>query len=129
MCGRRGTFPPLVDPRTARDFVEVGDVTRAYLLAAGSASHEPGGVYNVGSGIQTTVAEAVAIARRTLGIPVEPEWQSMAPRCWDTQTWVANIARVREHLRWHPTRSVSEGFQAMVEWFNANPQLWPLYRA
>jgi dolichol-phosphate mannosyltransferase len=129
VCGRRGTLPPLVDPRTARDFIEVSDVTRAYLLAAASASLEPGGVYNVGSGIQTTVADAVAIARRTLGIAAEPAWQSMPPRSWDTGTWVANIAKIRERLEWRPTRSLSEGFGAMVEWFNAHPQVWPLYRA
>jgi dolichol-phosphate mannosyltransferase len=127
-CGRHGTFPPLVDPRTARDFVEVSDVTRAYLLAAASAAREPGAVYNVGSGTQTTVAEAVDIARRTLGINAEPEWQSMPPRSWDTHTWVASVVKIREQLHWQPTRSVSEGFQAMVEWLIAHPRLWPRYR-
>lgn len=129
VCGRRGTLPPLVDPRTARDFIEVSDVARAYLLAAASSSRELGGVYNVGSGVQTTVGEAVAIARRTLDISEEPVWQSMAPRRWDTQTWVANIAKIRGQLHWQPTRSLSEGFQAMVEWFNAHPEVWPQYRA
>ena len=127
--GRRGTLPELVDARTARDFIDVNDVVRAYLLAAASATQEPGGVYNVGSGVQTTVGEAVAIARRALGITAEPQWLSMTPRSWDTQTWVANITRIRARLHWQPTRSLPQGFEAMVQWYEANPQLWPRYDA
>ena len=46
--GRRGVFPALVNPQTARDFVYVDDVVDACLLAAQHAGAEPGAIYNVG---------------------------------------------------------------------------------
>ena len=66
--GLQGKLPPLVGPETARDFVHVDDVVEAYLLAATHRGQEAGAVYNVGAGIQTTVREAVAVARQVLEI-------------------------------------------------------------
>ena len=42
--GLHGRFPPLVDPQTARDFVWVGDIVDAYVLAARAVHAEPGAV-------------------------------------------------------------------------------------
>ncbi len=66
--GLAGELPPLVEPRTARDFVYVEDVCDAFLAAARAAGVRGGAVYNVGSGVQTTIGEAVEIARRVLAI-------------------------------------------------------------
>ena len=62
--GLTGEYPPLVDPRVARDYVYVDDVVDAYCLAA-ARDHEPGSVYNVGTGVQTTLAEVVALRGRS----------------------------------------------------------------
>ena len=87
--GLRGRLPPLVDPTIARDFVWVGDVVDAYL-AAGRVTHaEPGAVYNIGTGVQTTLADAVEATRTVLGLGVLPAWGSMPARSWDTNCWVA----------------------------------------
>src|SRR3954468_16062293 len=52
------------DGSQTRDFVFVGDVAAA-LLAAGDG---PAGVYNVGTGIETSVAELHALSARVAGI-------------------------------------------------------------
>jgi nucleoside-diphosphate-sugar epimerase len=127
--GSRGVFPPLVNATTARDFVYVDDVTRACLKAAQHPSVEPGAIYNVGSGVQTTVGEAVNVARRVLNIPGEPQWGSMPARVWDTDTWVADSRKIRTDLGWAPRYTFEEGFRLMVGWLDEHPELRDRYEA
>ena len=121
--GRRGVFPPLVSAATARDFVFVDDVVDAYLAAARHPSGEPGAIYNVGTGVQTTIGEAVEVARRTLRIPGEPQWSSMPARVWDTDTWVADSRRIRADLGWAPRVTFADGFERMATWLDRHPEL------
>jgi dolichol-phosphate mannosyltransferase len=120
--GLAGSLPPLVGPDTARDFVYVDDVVEAFILAAKRPHLEPGAVYNVGSGVQTTIREVVALARRELAVAARPKWGSMAQRRWDTTIWVANTGKIREVLGWHPQVGFAEAFRLTVEWFRRN---WP----
>lgn len=119
MRGLRGEWPPLVRPETARDYVFVDDVVEAYLLAIAHPS-EPGAIYNVGTGVQTTLREVVEVAQRGLPIVGEPKWGSMPPRQWDTDSWVADSALIREELGWRHRRSFDAGFRETLEWFRQN---------
>jgi len=121
--GLMNKLPPLVGPDTARDYVYVDDVIDAYLLAATKTNHEPGAIYNVGSGIQTPLHEVVQVARRVLGITVEPEWGSMPQRMWDTTTWVANNKKIHNELGWKPRFTFEQGFRKMVDWASRNNEL------
>lgn len=119
--GLKGTLPPLVNPETARDFVYAEDVCEAYLLAASRPGQEPGAVYNVGTGVQTTLREVVGVARRAMDIRAEPAWGSMPPRQWDTGVWVADSRKIREALGWRPRHTFEEGFRETVAWFRDDP--------
>jgi nucleoside-diphosphate-sugar epimerase len=125
--GLHGRLPPLVNPRIARDFVWVDDIVDAYLLAARAVHREPGAVYNVGTGTQTTVGEAAEIARSVLGVEASPNWGSMPERSWDTDSWVADSSKIRRTLNWRPTRSFREGFEALASWFKSEPDLLSYY--
>jgi nucleoside-diphosphate-sugar epimerase len=127
--GFRNMFPPLVRPTIARDFVFVEDVVRAYLKVAQHPSVDPGAVYNVGTGVQTTVGEAVEVARRVLRIPGEPQWGSMPARVWDTDTWVADSRKIRAQLGWTPRVTFAEGFERMAMWLDRHPELRDRYEA
>ena len=127
--GRRGMFPPLVSAATARDFVFVDDVVDAYLAAARHTSGEPGAIYNVGTGVQTTIGDAVEVARRTLRIPGEPRWSSMPARVWDTDTWVADSRKIRADLGWAPRVTFADGFERMATWLEGHPELRARYEA
>jgi UDP-glucose 4-epimerase len=121
-------LPPLVNPKIARDFVYVDDVTAAYLLAATVEADDPGAVYNIGSGIQTAMAEVVETARLSLGITGEPEWGSMKDRIWDTDKWICDNRLAVEKLGWRPNHSFEDGFRKMVDWFRQNPDITQRYR-
>ncbi len=125
--GLEGRLPPLVDPGIARDFIHVDDVTEACLAAAEAPLPEPGAVFNVGTGEQTTLRQAVAATRDLLDIRQEPVWGSMADRTWDTDVWVADNRKIREILGWQPQTTFEQGLQRMTVWLKANPQLHRFY--
>lgn len=128
MRGLEGTWPPLVNPSVAHDFVYVDDVCDAYLLAATQRCDEYGAIYNVGTGKQTTLLEAVEVARRAMAIAVEPEWNSMPGRQWDTDTWASDSRKIQEELGWHPQHTFEQGFNRTLDWFRDNPEIQELYK-
>lgn len=128
MRGLEGGLPPLVSPDAAHDFVYVDDVVDAFIRAATAKVVEPGAIFNVGSGIQTTLAEVVSVVRRLLDIEAKPEWGTMPAKSWDTGVWVADNRRIVRQLGWSPRETFEEGLRKQVEWFRDNPALHPLYQ-
>lgn len=118
--GLQGQLPPLVNPKIGRDYVYSEDVNEAYLRAANLEQSEYGAIYNVGTGVQTSLAEVVATARRVLDIDSEPQWGSMPGRGWDTDIWVSNNEKIRRELDWQPQYGFEAGFRAAVPWFEEN---------
>lgn len=116
--GLRGQLPPLVHPSIARDYVYVDDVCEAYMLAAASQRDQLGAVYNVGTGVQTSLADVVDLARQHMTIKSDPVWGSMAGRVWDTNTWVCENSRISQELGWVPSLNFSEGFKKSVVWWS-----------
>jgi nucleoside-diphosphate-sugar epimerase len=127
--GLEGEVPPLVNPEVARDFVHVDDVVEAYLLAAQTEDDRKGSIYNVASGTQTTIADAVETARRLLGVEAEPQWGSMGDRKWDTDVWVGDPSLITERLGWSASRDIEAGFAATIDWLQADRQRLDRYLA
>jgi dolichol-phosphate mannosyltransferase len=125
--GLAGALPPLVNPDVARDYVQVDDVIDACLLAATTPQRERGAVYNLGTGVQTSLHEVVEVARRVLGLAAEPVWGSMPDRSWDTSVWVADSRAIRADLGWAPRRTLDEGFRQLVAWLRDDPALRAFY--
>ncbi len=126
--GLNGGFPPLVKPEVSRDFVYIEDVEKAYLLAATEPDREPAAVYNVGTGIQISMRVVVEIAKQAMGITMEPEWETMPGRNWDTNVWVADNRRIQQELGWQPSYTFEQGFRKTVAWFRENPALLAFYQ-
>jgi nucleoside-diphosphate-sugar epimerase len=118
--GLKGELPPLVNPKIARDYVYIDDVIDAYLLAAMMDTSELGAVFNVGTGMQTSLRDVVEIARRVLNIKAKPQWGSMPDRHWDTTVWVADNRKIQAELGWTPDYTFEEGFKKMVNWYKQN---------
>jgi nucleoside-diphosphate-sugar epimerase len=123
-----GQLPPLVDPETARDYVYVEDACDAFVRAAAQPGQAPGAVYNIGSGVQTSLREVVEAARRLFEVTAEPRWGSMPPRSWDTSCWVADPRLARERLQWQATHTVEQGMALTARWFNEHPELRRVYQ-
>jgi dolichol-phosphate mannosyltransferase len=127
--GLAGRLPPLVDPRVARDYVYVDDVSEAFVRAAAKPHPEPGPVFNVGSGKQTTIRQVVEVARRVLAVAERPRWGTMPNRGWDTNVWVSDSRAIRRALGWRPRYTFERGFRQLVAWMREDPSRPARYRS
>ncbi len=128
MAAREGKLPPLVRPTISRDFVYVDDAVEAFVQAASRPGQEPGVVYNVGSGVRTTLADLVAVARRVFELRVEPAWGSMDDRHWDTDVWVSDPTLIRQALGWEARVGLEAGLRATAAFLSETPGMLDRYR-
>ena len=95
------------DGEQQRDFVHVGDVARALLAAAGN----DGGVFNVGTGVATSVNELYDACRRVSGTADgEPEYAP--PRQGDLRRSVLDPSRAERELGWRREHDLESGLRA-----------------
>jgi UDP-glucose 4-epimerase len=92
------------DGRQTRDYVYAGDVARATLAAVGRE-----GVFNIGTGIETSVLELYDLCRRVAGSELEAE--PAEARVGEIQRSVLEPSRAREELGWQPEVSLEEGLR------------------
>lgn len=117
--GIQGLYPPLTNPDTARDYIYIDDVVDAYLIAAEKIKPGVGEIFNVGSGIQTSIAELVSITDQIFPTRGVPRWGSMPNRNWDTNTWVSNPNKLIMDLNWNPKTNLSRGLHLFTEWLQS----------
>jgi nucleoside-diphosphate-sugar epimerase len=117
-------LPALVNPAVSRDFVHVDDVTRAFERVVERAPElKPGQIYNIGAGQRVTLADLVAVARRTFRITKAPEWGSMPNRHWDHRDWFSDPSKARRELEWTADTSLTDGLRQTMAWMQSNPEL------
>jgi UDP-glucose 4-epimerase len=92
------------DGEQSRDYVFVGDVVDAVLAARGR-----GGVYNIGTGIETTVNELHRLCAEVAGSAREP--RHVEPRAGDARRSVLDPARAARELGWSATTPLAEGLR------------------
>jgi len=93
-----------------RDYVFVGDVVQALLAGVG----HPGGVLNVGTGVETSVLELYEEIRRVTGVEREPE---LAPaRLGELQRSVLDASRAGRELGWRPAHTLAAGLAETWAW-------------
>lgn len=112
---RSGEPLEMAAPEIARDFVYVDDAVALLTDLERLALHR-GAVFNVGSGVQTSLAGVVEAVQATLGDQSEVRWNAFEARRWDTQTWVADPSAAHESLGWRATTSFPDGIARTAEW-------------
>ncbi len=103
--------PPQIfgDGRQTRDYVYAGDVAAATLAAFGKAA----GVFNVGTGVETSVLELFDACVRVAGKDTEPEFA--APRLGELQRSVLDPARAERELGFSATTRLDDGLATTWE--------------
>jgi UDP-glucose 4-epimerase len=101
------------DGLQTRDFVYVADVVDAVLAAA---NHD-GGVFNVGTGIETTVLELHEQCRRVTGVG-DPAAHA-PPRPGDVRRSVIDPGLAARELGWRPAHDLSAALAETWAWVSA----------
>jgi UDP-glucose 4-epimerase len=104
--------PPRIfgDGTQTRDYVYVGDVARATLQALG----QEGGVFNVGTGKETSVVELFELCRRVAGSELEAIHAPV--RVGELQRSVLDPDLAASELGFMAFVDLEDGLQSTWEW-------------
>ena len=119
---RRGERPTLPgDGSEVHDYIHVADVARANVMAM--ASDLSGEVFNVVTGVETTVKRIVGILLDIAGSALEPEHTTDPAAVRATSSPALRLSRekIGRMLGWEPEISVEDGIRRLVEWREAQP--------
>jgi nucleoside-diphosphate-sugar epimerase/glycosyltransferase involved in cell wall biosynthesis len=124
--GRKGYYPPLVEPEISRDFIYIDDVVLLTLKAANANFNEVRGMsFNIASGLKNTIKDVVLIIKDIFNIQSDPSWGNMPNRKWDLKEWYGNIERTKNILGWENETSLKDGLIKTRDWQSTYSQ--PLY--
>ncbi|GAF76465.1 unnamed protein product, partial [marine sediment metagenome] len=100
------------DGGQARDFVHVSDVVQANLLAMDSDA--VGEVFNVGTGVATTVQHVADLLRRAIRPEAPVAYE--AARSEELRYAVADITKARRLLGYEPKRRLADHIGEVIEY-------------
>jgi UDP-glucose 4-epimerase len=101
------------DGKQTRDFIYVGDLCRAILLAL--ESDASGEVFQVATGTETSIIELAEMVRQVVERDVEAEHGPS--RRGDIRRNYSAIAKAREMLGWEPRMDLVQGLRKTWGWF------------
>ncbi len=103
--------PPVIDGKgeQSMDFVHVHDIATAVVAAL--ECEKDNMPINIGTGIDTSVAELARILIEAVGVDVEPQFN---PREVLVSRRAADISRAKEVLGWSPTIEVRDGMMDLI---------------
>jgi UDP-glucose 4-epimerase len=104
------------DGKQTRDFVYVGDVVQANLLAAESPD-APGEIFHVGSGQSTSLLDLIATLQSITGEKISPRFEPR--RAGDIRFSQGDISRARAILGFKPAHSLGEGLSRTLEFYRS----------
>jgi len=111
--------PPLIlgDGKTTMDFIYIEDVARSNILALESDLSDD--VFNVASGVETSLNDLAAALLRVMGSKLKPEYgpeRSVNP----VSRRLACTKKAAEKLGFRSTIDLDEGLARLVDWWRAN---------
>jgi UDP-glucose 4-epimerase len=116
-CFLAGTTPKIYgDGRQTRDYVYAGDVARATVAAIGST----GGVYNVGTGRETSVLELYELCREVAGVDVDAEHAPERPG--ELLRSAVDVSLAERDLGWRPETELADGLRETWAYFSGRSE-------
>lgn len=102
-----------------RDFIYVDDLVNGLIACA--TTGEPGGVYNLASGVETSIAELAETINKLTG---NTQVANADKRPWDRSgKRFGDPAKANEQLRFKCNVDLIDGLQRTVSWFKENNEM------
>jgi dTDP-glucose 4,6-dehydratase len=113
-------LPLYNDGSAVRDYIYVEDHCRAIDQVLHEAP--AGGVYNIGTGIETT---GLGVAEAVLDILGKPRSliEFVADRPGHDYRYALDVSRITE-MGWEPRVTLAEGLERTVRWYQQHPEWW-----
>ena len=97
------------DGEQTRDFVHVADVVRALV----TASEHDGGVFNIGTGVETSINRLHELCRAVVGAGTPPRHDEA--RAGDARRSVLDVSRAERELGWRSEVGLEDGLTSTWE--------------
>lgn len=111
--------PPTIEGNgeNVTDFVYIGDVARANLLAMEATTS---GAYNIASGRDTTFNELMGYLLKACGSPLRPVHQIDEAKVANPVVKSLNVSieKAKRELGWEPLVNIEEGLKRLVKWLD-----------
>lgn len=115
----RAGKPPVIegDGTNVTDFVYIGDVARANLLAMEA---DASGAYNICSGIDTSFNALIGALLKACGSDLTPEYRIDEAKVANpvVSRIGVSVAKAKADLGWEPEVDIEEGMRRLVAWLD-----------
>ncbi|WP_447974989.1 NAD-dependent epimerase/dehydratase family protein [Nitrospira sp. Kam-Ns4a] len=101
------------DGNKTRDYVFIEDVVLANLLALTVPHDHPNPVFNIGTGVETTLNTLYRKIADLLGVEAKPVYHPDRPG--EQVRYCLDSAKIRKELGWEPRYSLDQGLKLMVD--------------
>ncbi len=108
------TFSVWGDGAATRDFIYVGDAAAAIADVAIADNHHEGAMYNLGSGVETSIREIAFAVAQAVNPRIQPVFDVAKPVGYNRR--VMSIEQARRALQYNPSTSLAFGLGATVQW-------------
>ncbi|MFN2577929.1 MAG: NAD-dependent epimerase/dehydratase family protein [Pyrinomonadaceae bacterium] len=99
-----------------RDFIFVDDIVRGLMLCA--TAGEPGQVYNLASGVETSIQALATLVNLYTGNPTPIEY--LPPRTWDhSGKRFGSTEKSKQALGFAPQTDLEDGLKRTIDWTRA----------
>jgi UDP-glucose 4-epimerase len=100
------------DGSVTRDYIHVSDVAEAFVKAVEYTGKK--NVFNISSGVGTSLNELLGMLENALGKPIERRY--LPGRPFDVPVNVLSNDLAREELKWAPVTSMQKGIARTAQW-------------
>ena len=111
-------------PDSVRDFIFIEDLIAGYLSAIKNIENIKGQIFNLGTGKQNTINEAVEIVKKIIGSAAKPTYGKINTTQTEPKNWVADISNAKKMLNWQPKYNLEQGLLKDIDWFKNNISLY-----
>lgn len=108
---KKGKILSMANPALSKDFIYVGDVASAITALINKKSEY--GIYNIGSGISTSIGQMINLVYEQMGLPSERFEE-------DLISLRASTRKLSDACGWTPTTNVRSGVRNTVKWMIDN---------
>lgn len=100
------------DGTQTRDFVYVGDVVRACILAGKKGQRK---IYNVAAGKEVSLNKVFNTLKKMLNSEIKPCYKKLKIK--ETKRSVLDIKKIQKELGWQPKTNIKDGLFKTIKWY------------